>query len=493
MGRNERANIAKNKRQLSEAANKSPNRGNKRSKRVSKSESNKQPTNAGSNLADLPKSPKVSKSPRSRGRGKGTKMVNPGEVSENQEEDLPQSQGSQVENTASPARGRSRPRGGRPKTRSRSVSRVRNAEGNQTHNDDNLNEDSDTNQENLDRHDEMPDDTVATDPDGVSLGGNERDFVDSGEEYSDGELPPSHEDVEMTSNASNASPEVSESESDSDSEVVIARRRIEKKMRKNPSFRRAMNQVMQEQGKRGNKVVRHIMTTTPINSPLSRNGWVKSPSDTTLYTPSLKMKSDTDTVINRISNFVEGIRLDRDRSSGHHSRETRRSMDRRRSRTRTPPQYSCSRSRSRSRSHLRSSRSHRASKQRSPRSHSRIYNRDDVYSRHRLQHARDDNDHHRRDRHSRSRSKRRHRDHGDRDELARKRESNTSDKIVLQAEKFRATLAAPKGKYEQIKEEFITDKGLGPINDDIQMLRNFDTDDEFFHVTCHIDLALSKK
>ena len=45
---------------------------------------------------------------------------------------------------------------------------------------------------------------------------------------------------------------------------------------------------------------------------------------------------------------------------------------------------------------------------------------------------------------------------------------------MLQAEKCRATLAAPKGvsHYEQIKQTFVSDQGLAPIDSDIQLLRN---------------------
>ena len=39
----------------------------------------------------------------------------------------------------------------------------------------------------------------------------------------------------------------------------------------------------------------------------------------------------------------------------------------------------------------------------------------------------------------------------------------------------------------------MTENGITPMNEEIQWLRNFDQDDEFFHVTCHIDENLKTK
>ena len=56
-----------------------------------------------------------------------------------------------------------------------------------------------------------------------------------------------------------------------------------------------------------------------------------------------------------------------------------------------------------------------------------------------------------------------------------------ADKVVLDAEKIRANLIAP--------------RGMLPINIDsnIELLRNLDNDDDFFHVSCHVDPALKEK
>ena len=76
-----------------------------------------------------------------------------------------------------------------------------------------------------------------------------------------------------------------------------------------------------------------------------------------------------------------------------------------------------------------------------------------------------------------------------------RRANEVTDKIIMQVEQFKATLAAPTGKlpYETIKNKFVTETGLAPIDSEIQMLRNVNNDDEFFHVTCHIDNALKAK
>ena len=78
-----------------------------------------------------------------------------------------------------------------------------------------------------------------------------------------------------------------------------------------------------------------------------------------------------------------------------------------------------------------------------------------------------------------------------------------TDQLLLQAEKFKAKVDAPKGRcqnsllmpydYDQLRSKFVTDEGLGPIDNEIMFLRNFDQDDEFFHVTSQIDQSLRAK
>ena len=71
-----------------------------------------------------------------------------------------------------------------------------------------------------------------------------------------------------------------------------------------------------------------------------------------------------------------------------------------------------------------------------------------------------------------------------------------TDQLLLQAEKFKARVEAPKGNYndnyndmlmpydyEKLKSKFVKPEGLAPIDNEILFLRNFDQDNEFFHIT----------
>ena len=75
-----------------------------------------------------------------------------------------------------------------------------------------------------------------------------------------------------------------------------------------------------------------------------------------------------------------------------------------------------------------------------------------------------------------------------------------TDQLLLQAEKFKARVEAPKGMYnvmpydyDRLRSKFVTDNGLGPIDSEIMILRNFDQDDEFFHVTSQIEPNLKSR
>ena len=54
-------------------------------------------------------------------------------------------------------------------------------------------------------------------------------------------------------------------------------------------------------------------------------------------------------------------------------------------------------------------------------------------------------------------------------------------KILLKAEKYIAQLVAPQGN------------GIVPIDDKVRLLRHLDSDDDFFHVMCHIDQNIMTK
>ena len=64
----------------------------------------------------------------------------------------------------------------------------------------------------------------------------------------------------------------------------------------------------------------------------------------------------------------------------------------------------------------------------------------------------------------------------ERDEVARE----VTDRIILESEKFKAQLVAPKGMPSK-------------IDSNIELLRKLDNDDDFFHTSCHIEPGLRKK
>ena len=144
---------------------------------------------------------------------------------------------------------------------------------------------------------------------------------------------------------------------------------------------------------------------------------IKSPSDSTLYTPALKRitnVSDVKTannIIDKISNFVESVRLDNDTS-------WRDESTLRRSNTVTP--------------------------QPSPQPH--------ISS-----------------------------EFNPRKEKVKESASDKVNRFVIDVEKLKASLVAPQGML------------LIKIDENVELLRNLDSDDEFFHVSCHIDQALKNK
>ena len=77
-----------------------------------------------------------------------------------------------------------------------------------------------------------------------------------------------------------------------------------------------------------------------------------------------------------------------------------------------------------------------------------------------------------------------------------------ADQLLVQAEKFKARVEAPKGNYQnlimpydydQLRAKFVKPEGLAPVDNEILFLHNFDQDDEFFHVTSQIDPATRGK
>ena len=81
-----------------------------------------------------------------------------------------------------------------------------------------------------------------------------------------------------------------------------------------------------------------------------------------------------------------------------------------------------------------------------------------------------------------------------------------ADQLLVQAECFKSRVEALKGNhtqkftdfllpydYEKLRSKFVKPEGLAPLDSKIMFLRNFDQDDEFFHITSQIDPNLKLK
>ena len=80
-----------------------------------------------------------------------------------------------------------------------------------------------------------------------------------------------------------------------------------------------------------------------------------------------------------------------------------------------------------------------------------------------------------------------------------------AEQLLVQAEKFKVKIEAPKGNvhsynellmpcdYERLRSKFVKPEGLAPLDNEILFLRNFDQDDEFFHITSQIEPNLQGK
>ena len=170
-------------------------------------------------------------------------------------------------------------------------------------------------------------------------------------------------------------------------------------------------------------------------------GFIKSPSDTTLYSPVLKKGVVRNNLIDKISDFVENIRIS-DREKEHE-------------------------------------REHRSKRERS--SH-----RENRY---------DDKERGRRSRDNpTSPEGHRHRDYRSRSpetSMTMQKERDVHDgeaaRIILEAEKFCANVNAPKGNDLNA-----LDFGIDQQKE-LENLRINDSDDNFFHVTCHVKPGLKAK
>ena len=218
-------------------------------------------------------------------------------------------------------------------------------------------------------------------------------------------------------------------------ESLVAEK-MRKKREKRKRQKREKREKRERRRKRGKVTMRSDKATPQrVIPPRYLSPIVKSPSDSTLYTPALKLlrqnntvlkgsvnnassgrdanavlkgplNETSDEVIDKISNFVDSMRIESARKG---------KRDRRRSQSR-------------------------------------------------------DSDGEEYDDHSPPR--RRH----EREEVARE----VTDRIILKSEKFKAQLVAPKGMPSK-------------IDSSIELLRKLDNDDDFFHTSCHIEPALRQK
>ena len=204
-----------------------------------------------------------------------------------------------------------------------------------------------------------------------------------------------------------------------------------------------------------------IVPTDETNPKINVNQQLfKSPSDTMIYSPVLrKMNNDDISLIEKISNFVESIRLDNGMKRGNGTPEVNKEKT-------TEVDRSADRH-TQTRGDVRQVESSKRSK--SPQVHC--------------------------SKSSQMRSDRRKEPNSD-------ERNKVSDHLILQAEKFKARVEAPRGNYSEIlmpydydklKSRFVTQQGLVPIDNEIMFLRNFDQDDEFFHITSQIDPNLRQK
>ena len=221
------------------------------------------------------------------------------------------------------------------------------------------------------------------------------------------------------------------------------------KLKKDPQYREILGQLLQEKAQQGSNLgivsnddndnVTEIFTPDGDNNNRTNNSsktarnvkgdiareqqLVKSPSDSTLYTLALRKVTEEMMALNQISNFVENIRLE---TQGDGTPD-------RRQHTPMP----------------------------SPNNRRRLSSV--VVATPMDQQPRPGTS------------------HGHRDDDRQVKE--TTDWILLDAERFKASIAAPKGNFQP-----------NDINNsEVEWLRKFDNDDDFFHVTCHIDANLKGK
>ena len=69
------------------------------------------------------------------------------------------------------------------------------------------------------------------------------------------------------------------------------------------------------------------------------------------------------------------------------------------------------------------------------------------------------------------------------------RAKDSAEQLILQAEKFKADVTAPKGKQVTDFSELFKNK----FRNELEFKRFFVDDDDFFHISCHIEEKLNEK
>ena len=273
------------------------------------------------------------------------------------------------------------------------------------------------------------DDNDVRDPDGVSLSVSEDEYAEEDRSEADVSQAESQGKFSDSESEDEEQQSSSDSSSSSDEEATFIDAKIRKKVKKDPNYQRVLKSLVDEKMKK-KKMKRKmkkknkkgmVTITSNNNTPQRRvasSPFIKSPSDSTLYTPALRrlapgdqsslgtlrdhLNPNSNDVIEKISNFVESIRLEG---------SAKKSSD----------------------------------KQSTPAG-------------------------------GRKRSR-----EADSREEEEQRAKKVADRIILESEKFKANLVAPTGMLPL------------EINSDIELLRKLDNDDDFFHISCHIEPCLRAK
>ena len=187
--------------------------------------------------------------------------------------------------------------------------------------------------------------------------------------------------------------------------------------------------VVQKSGELTEEGKQKMPVTPPNNAQMHSGHLIKSPSDTTLYAPLLckGREQNSDKVIDQISNFVESIRMSQEEQGGSHQRgKKRKSVE--------------------------------------EIENSKVLNSPAILRREKFRSERQDIGDKRRVE--------------ERDAVGVTANS-VVNRMVVEAEKFRANINAPQGMSDGVNKEMLA--------------HVLDNDDDFFHVSCHIESSLKEK